>query len=205
MKIRLNLQKCKMLKINLALLISVCCLQLSFAQTQNAQSKKEADIKKAEASVTAAKAKLTQAEKQVKVADSLITAGPQMVKESKVTLKKIDADRKTKDKEYKAKIKPINKSMKSKDKNEAADARKELAKVNLQYRTDMKDLDKQERDANKKIITGENNENKGKMSKKNASESLKRAQAAYDAAEEKLEKAQGNDEKPAPTSKKKKK
>jgi chromosome segregation ATPase len=199
MKAVLNVQKIK----TFCLLAAMSFFTYSFAQTQSADSKKEAEIKKLENSLAAAKASLTKAEKQEAASDSLVTTGASMVTEGKAALKEIATERKAKDKEYNTQSKPLTKKISSKDKEEAASAKAELAKLDAQYKTDTKELDKKEKEANTKITTGESNANKGKMGKKTSAEALKKAQANYDAAQAKLE-AVKSGEQPSTTGKKKK-
>ncbi|MDP4210850.1 MAG: hypothetical protein Q8928_18730 [Bacteroidota bacterium] len=189
-----NVFKMSRMKWGLSLLTMVCGLNLSFAQTQTPESKKEADIKRFEATYNTAKAGLAMAEKQAAAADSLLSVGPDMIKEGNATLKEVDAERAAKAKEYKLQTKPLNKRLGSKDKDDATDAKNELKKIDAQFKADMKALDKKEKDAEKKITTGENNKIKGKMNKKTSAEKLKNAQAKFDDAEAKLDAAKGGDE-----------
>lgn len=200
MKTVLNLQKCKVFKINkiklvLLLMIAVCSLHPSFAQTkvQSPESKKEAELKRLETVLGTAKVGLKQAEKKAATADSLLTVGPELVKQGKADQKQVDAEISAREKEYKAKVKTLDKQMNSKDKNAAAEARKERKNVDTQYRADMKDLTAKQRDALKKITTGENNKNRGKASQKTSREAVKRAQATLEAAQTKFEAAKGGD------------
>ena len=203
-----NLQKCKVFKMNkiklfLLVMIAVCSVHTSFAQTQpqSAESKKEAELKRLETSVATAKISLDKAEKRAASADSLVNVGPEMVKQGKSDLKQIDSEKSVRDKGYKAKVKTLDKQLKSKDKNEVAEARKELKSVDTQYRADMKELATKERDAQKKITTGESNKNRGKMTQKTSRETVKRAQATFDAAQAKLDAAKGGDKSVKPKKK----
>ncbi len=194
------LQKCKVFKMNkiklmLLVMMAVCCLHPSFAQTQpqTPESKKEAELKRLETAVGTAKAGLNMAQKKAATADSLLNAGPELIKQGKSAEKQIGNEISAKDKEYKAKVKTLDKQVKSKDKNEAAEARKERKNVDTQYRADIKDLTAKQRDAQKKISTGENNKNRGKASQKTSREAVKRAEATLNTAQARLDVAKEGD------------
>ena len=200
MKKVLNLQKCKVFKINkiklvLLLMMAVCSLHPSFAQTQpqTPENKKEAELKRLETVLGTAKVGLDRAEKKAASADSLLTIGPQMIKQGKADQKLIEAEKSDKEKVYKSKVKALDKQLKSKDKKEVAEARKELKNIDTQYKADLKELATKERDAQKKISTGENNKSKGKATQKTSRESVKRAKVTVDAAQAKLDAAKGGD------------
>lgn len=193
-----NLQKCnafKMNKIKLVLLVlmAVCSLHPSFAQTQpqTPESKKEAEVKRLETAMGTAKAGLNLAEKRAAAVDSLLNAGPELVKQGKADQKQIGTLLSASEKEYKVKVKALDKQMNSKDKNEAAEARKERKNVDTQYRANLKELTAKQREALKKISTGESNTSRGKASQKTSHESVKRAQATLDAAQARLDVAKG--------------
>jgi len=196
-----NLQKRKVFKMNkikmvLLLMMAVCSLQPSFAQTQpqTPESRKEAELKRLETALGTAKVGHERAEKKVVSADSLLRVGPEMVKQGKAAQKQINADKSVSEKGYKAKVKALDKQLKSKDKNEVADARKELRSLDTQHRADLKELSTKERDALKKITTGENSKNKGKLNQKTSREAVKKAKATLDAAQKKLDVAKAGDQ-----------
>ncbi len=193
-----NLQICKVFKMNkikmvLLLLMAVCCLNPSFAQTQTQtpEMKKAAELKRLETAVGTAKAGLNRAEKKAASADSLLNTGPAMIKQGKDAKKQTDAEKSVREKGYNAKAKALDKQMKSKDKTEVAEARKEFKKIDTQYKADMKELVAKDRDALKKISTGENNKTKGKTTQKTSRESVKKAQVTLDAAQARLDAAKG--------------
>ena len=195
-----NLQKSKVsemikLKWVLVMMIAICSMHPSFAQTQtqSPEAKKEAELKRLEMTIGTAKAGLERAEKRAASADSLLTVGPELIKEGKSAQKEIDSEKGVREKAYKAKVKELDKQMKSKDKNEVAAARKEFKTIDTQYKAEMKVLAAKERDAQKKITTGENNKNKGKTTQKTSKETVKRAQVTLDAAQTKLDAAKGGD------------
>lgn len=203
------LQKCKVFKMNkiklvFLVMIAVCSLQLSFAQTQpqTAESKKAADLKRLETTAGTAKVSLDKAEKRAATADSLVNVGPEMVKQGKAELKQIDSEKSVREKGYKSKVKALDKQMKSKDKTEVAEGRKELKSIDTQYRADVKEMATKEREAQKKISTGENNKTRGKSTQKTSRDAVKRAQETLDAAQAKLDAAKGSG-KPVQTKKKK--
>ena len=160
-----------------------------YSQTPTPADKKAAELKKLETSLNVAKAKVALNEKQVNTADSLIETGTRLVDESKTELKNLDAEKKKLDKEYASSKKPLEKSVTSKDKEEAASAKTDLKNLDTKYKVDAKALDTKIKEATKKSTTGTADINKGKMSKKTASDALKmskanleNAQAKYDAA-----------------------
>jgi len=195
-----NPQKCKVfkmskIKIVLLLLIAGSSFLPSFAQTQpqSAESRKEAELKRLETAVATAKVGLDKAERRAVSADSLLSVGPEMIKQGKTEQKQIESEKSVREKGYKTKVKALEKQLKSKDKNEVAQARKEQKSVDTQYRADLKELSVKERDAQKKITTGENNKNRGKSTQKTSRETVKRAQSTLDAAQAKLDAAKGGD------------
>jgi hypothetical protein len=195
-----NLQKSKVsemikLKWVLVMMIAICSMHPSFAQTQtqSPEAKKEAELKRLETTLGTAKAGMERAEKRAATADSLLTVGPELIKDGKAAQKEIDSEKGVREKGYKAKVKELDKQMKSKDKNEVAEARKEFKTIDTQYKAEMKVLAAKERDAQKKITTGENNKNKGKTSQKTSKETVKRAQVTLDAAQAKIDAAKGGD------------
>ncbi|HEY3389581.1 MAG TPA: hypothetical protein VGK38_08430 [Prolixibacteraceae bacterium] len=191
------------IKLMLLVMMAVCCLHPSFAQTQpqTPESKKAAELKRLETAVGTAKAGLNMAEKKAATADSLLNVGPELIKQGKADEKQAGNEISARDKEYKAKVKELDRKMKSKDKNEAAEARKDRKNVDTQYRADLKELTTKQRDALKKISTGENNKNRGKASQKTSREAVKRAEVTLNAAQAKLDAAKGGD-KPVNTKKK---
>jgi hypothetical protein len=191
--------------LSLLLIAGVLGFSQAVSAQQTPEQKKQADIKRLQTSVNTAKVSLDKAEKKVSDADSLSKVGPQMITEGKAELKDIEKQRKAKDKEYDKAVKDLTKKQKSKDKAEVTEAKAELKKVETQYKADMKDLDKKAKDATKKQTTGENNKEKGKAAKKTAAESLKKAQATYDAAQAKLDAANGVEKQDSKKDKKKKK
>jgi chromosome segregation ATPase len=191
--------------LSLLLIAGVVGFSQSLSAQQTPEQKKQADIKRFQTTANTAKASLDKAEKKVSDADSLTKVGPQMITEGKAELKDIEKERKAKDKEYDKAVKELTKKQKSKDKSEVTEAKAELKKVDTQYKADMKALDKKEKDATKKITTGESNKEKGKNAKKSAAEGLKKAQASYDAAQEKLDAANGVEKQSSKKDKKKKK
>jgi len=200
MKTVSNLQKCKMSDIKIlkwvfVLTMAFCCFHPSIAQnqTQSPEVKKEAELKRLEMTIGTAKAGLERAEKRAATADSLLSIGPELIKEGKAAQKEIDSEKGIREKGYKSKVKELDKQMKSKDKNEVAAARKEFKTIDTQYKAEMKVLAAKERDAQKKITTGENNKNKGKTTQKTSKETVKRAQVTLDAAQTKLDAAKGGD------------
>ena len=195
-----NVQKCNVFKMNkiklvLLLMMAVCTLHPSFAQTkpQSPHSLKEAELKRLETAVGTAKAGLDRAEKKAATADSLLNVGPELIKQGKAAQKQIDSEKSVREKGYKAKVKALDRQLKSKDKTEVAEARKELKSIDTQYKAEMKELVAKERDAQKKITTGENNKNKGKLTEKTSRETVKRAKETLETAQAKLDAAKGGD------------
>ena len=183
----------------------VLLLFLSTTVSSQVQAdKKAAEIKKLETALNAAKAKVALNEKQIAVADSLVETGIKMVDESKTELKSLEADKKKLDKEYAANKKPLEKSVTSKDKEEATSAKNDLKNLDIKYKADAKALDTKIKDATKKSTTGTANINKGKMSKKTASDALKMSQSALDNAQAKYDGATGTGDENAKDKKKKK-
>jgi len=193
-------KKCNVFKMNkfklvLLVMMAVCSLHPSFAQTQpqTPESRKEAELKRLETALVTAKSGLNLAEKRGATADSLLNVGPELIAQGKAAQKQIGAQINALEKEYKSKVKLLDKQVNSKNKTEATEARKERKNVDTQYRSDLKDLTTKQRDALKKITTGENNKNKGKALQKTSRESVKRAQTNLEAAQARLDAAKGGD------------
>jgi len=200
MKTGSNVQKCNVFKMNkikvvLLLMMAVCSVSSSFAQTQpqSAESKKQAELKRLETVVGTAKVGLERAEKRAASADSLLNTAPDLIKQGKDGKKQTDTEISSREKEYNAKIKALDKQMKSKDKNEVAEARKERKDVDIKYRADLKELTVKQRDAAKKITTGESNKDRGKANQKTSRDAVKRAEATLEAAQARLDAAKGGD------------
>lgn len=171
----------------------------------NAQAdKKQAELKKLETSLNAAKAKVALNEQQLAKSDSLISLGTQMVAESKTETKAIEADRKKLDKDYATKQKSLTKLTTSKDKDEAGKARTDLKTLTVQYNSDIKALTNRQKDATKKLSTGNANLTRGKAGKKNAQDALKISRKALDLAQEKYDSANGSEANTTTKEKKKK-
>jgi hypothetical protein len=171
----------------------------------NAQAdKKQAEMKKLETNLAAAKAKVALNEQQLSKSDSLITLGTQMIAESKTENKAIETDRKKLDKDNVTKQKSLTKLSTSKDKDESSKARADLKALNLQYSSDSKALSNRQRDATKKMSTGNANLTRGKAGKKSAQDALKISRKTLDTAQEKYDNANGSEANTISKEKKKK-
>jgi len=156
----------------------------------NAQTdKKQAELKRLETSLATAKAKVALNERQLAKSDSLITLGNQMIAESKTENKAIETDRKKLDKENAVNQKPLTKLSTSKDREEAMKAKADLKALDVQYRSDFKALGIRQKDATKKMTTGNSNLTKGKSGKKTAQDALKISRKALSIAQEKYDNA----------------
>jgi|WetSurMetagenome_2_1015567.scaffolds.fasta_scaffold16957_1 hypothetical protein len=153
--------------------------------------KKAVDLKRLETGLTTAKNNVAKNERMLTVADSLIAKGTEQTNESKAENKAIATERKVLDKEYASQKKALEKLTTSKDKAEATQAKTDMKALDLKYKADAKALDIRLKDATKKSTTGTANISKGKTSKKTATDGLKTAQAALDAAQEKYNAAAG--------------
>jgi hypothetical protein len=189
---------------NFRILIILAFLPLAPGLSQVQTDKKAAELKKLETSVATAKARVALNERQLTVSDSLITSGTQLIAESKTETKAIEADRKKLDKDNATNQKALIKLSSSKDKEESGKARADLKALDVQYKLDSKALATRQKDATKKLSTGNANLTKGKATKKNAKDALKISQAALDAAQAKYDAASDSGEKTIAKDKKKK-
>lgn len=187
---------------NFRILILLPFLLLTSVMTNAQSDKKQAELKKLETSLTAAKAKVALNEQQLAKSDSLITLGAQMTAEAKTENKAIEADRKKLDKDYTSGQKSLTKLSSSKDKDEAGKARADLKMLSVQYSSDLKALGIRQKDATKKMSTGNANLTRGKAGKKSSQDALKISRKALDLAQKKYDNANGSE---ATTSSKEKK
>jgi hypothetical protein len=153
--------------------------------------KKAADLKRLETGLNTAKNNVAKNERMMVVADSLVAKGTEQLSESKAENKAIATERKALDKQYASEKKALEKLTVSKDKAEDTQAKVERKALDLKYKTDTKALDNRLKEATKKSTTGTANVGKGKTNKKTATDGLKTAQAALDAAQEKYNAAAG--------------
>jgi chromosome segregation ATPase len=153
--------------------------------------KKAIEIKKLETSLATAKKNVAKYERSVVIADSIIAKGTEQINESKTETKAIATERKTLDKEYSTKAKSFGKLLSSKDKAEATQAKADMKALDLKYKADSKALDAKLKATTTKSTAGSSNLDKGKAGKKTATDGLKTAQAALEAAQEKYDIATG--------------
>ena len=189
---------------NSRILIMLAFLLLAPVLTQAQTDKKAAELKKLETGVATAKARVALNERQLTVSDSLITSGTQLIAESKTETKAIEADRKKLDKDNATNQKALIKLSSSKDKEESGKARADLKTLDVQYKLDSRALATRQKDATKKLSTGNANLTKGKAAKKNAKDALKISEAALDAAQGRYDAASDSGEKTISKEKKKK-
>lgn len=169
------------------LMLAVVFPGVMMAQTD----KKAAELKRLETGLNTAKNNVAKNERILAVADSLEAKGNEQISESKAETKAIATERKALDKQYASERKALEKQSMSKDKAEATQAKADMKALDLKYKADTKALDTRLKDATKKSTTGTANLGKAKTSKKTATDGLKTAQAALDAAQEKYNTAAG--------------
>jgi hypothetical protein len=189
---------------NSRILIMLAFLILAPGLTRAQTDKKAVELKKLETGVATAKARVALNERQLTISDSLINSGTQLIAESKTETKAIETDRKKLDKDNATNQKALIKLSSSKDKEESGKARADLKALDVQYKLDSKALATRQKDATKKLSTGNANLTKGKATKKNAKDALKISQAALDAAQARYDAASDSGEKTISKEKKKK-
>lgn len=179
------------------LLLSFCIMNsfLLHSQSNTANDKKAAQIKKCEDALHSAETKLAISEKQLAAADSMVNVSSQSIREAKTELKTIEVDRKKLDKDFSANRKPLEKQAQSKEKDDAVQGKADLKALEMQYKADSKAMDTRFKEATKKLTSGETGLAKGKENQKKAKEACKTNGFAVEVAQLNLDEASGSGEK----------